>query len=252
MDETGSAEPTRDSVPGNKSATDSTKSHYRRLHDQCGEVISVTFDHGSRLQAAAHSYIDDFDLWIDVLDNRTERPVLERAMREYQFGLLAVAQGTYRHAFMALRLSLELTLNGIYLSAYEKDLRGWLLGERETGIRSILNRDDGLFSLPFARVFNSALEDSLAHYRSLADDVYSECSDYAHGKLTTERRLPESIEFSADVFERWHDRGRHCEISLLLRSLSKVFKGSTARAAEEGRNSHFRYRRSFTPDQSTV
>ena len=127
---------------------------------------------------------------------------------------------------MALRLSFELTLNGIYLSAHEQDLRAWLLGERESGMRSLLDENDGLFSTSFARAFNPELEDRLSHYRSLANDVYSECSDYVHGKLTPEKSLPESIEFSTETFEKWHDKADTvsliCYFALCLRYLEDL------------------------------
>src|SRR5207244_3036704 len=107
--------------------------HYMTLHSACGEVLNASFaDDTTGLHAASHSFIVDLEAWHrHVLGSRPESTLLTAALAEYQFGLLAVVQGQYRQAFMALRLGLELLLGAVFFSANELELRVWLRGERD-------------------------------------------------------------------------------------------------------------------------
>ena len=106
------------------------KSHYTQLHTKCAEVLTESFA-GPRAadMAKSHAFIADLALWIGEMGSRPEAPVLQAALREYQFSLLALSFGQYRAAFSALRLSLELCFAAIQWSANERELREWKRGQ---------------------------------------------------------------------------------------------------------------------------
>lgn len=107
--------------------------HYTNLHEQCGDILSRSFAHDENNSLPnAHNYISDLEDWLSILSGRTECPLIKRGLREYQFSIFLLTKGNYRHAFMALRLHLEITLNAIYLSGYEKHLRDWKSGHIDT------------------------------------------------------------------------------------------------------------------------
>lgn len=201
--------------------------HYKSIHDTCGDVVDNTFKNDDEdLYSDSHTYINDLESWHNILGERTESELIKRGIREYQSSLFALIQGTYRHAFMTLRLHLEITLNAIYLSGYEKNLRDWKMGEMDTEWYSIISREDGLLSKSFASAFNEPLQDSVLKYQSLAFKVYKECSRYVHGNLDAEVPIPEEVTFDEETYLFWHDKSetirRIVIFSLCLRYIQEL------------------------------
>ena len=128
------------------------KSHYTQLHTKCAEVLTESFA-GPRAadMAKSHAFIADLALWIGEMGSRPEAPVLQAAMREYQFSLLALSFGQYRAAFSALRLSLELCFAAIQWSANERELREWKRGQRDSNWGSLVDSDNGILSKQFVQ-----------------------------------------------------------------------------------------------------
>ena len=54
--------------------------------------------------ARSHQFVQEIELWVSALGSRRENTLLRVAAYEYQFALLALAQGHYRQAFKGLRL----------------------------------------------------------------------------------------------------------------------------------------------------
>ena len=118
----------------------STESYYKDLHVLCGDILKKSFESDSDgFQAINHNFIADFEKWIRVLDHRSECEVLKAGLREYQYALLALVQGQYRQAFMALRLFLELTLGAVFFSSNELQLRVWLRGRRDVYWKKLIS-----------------------------------------------------------------------------------------------------------------
>jgi len=181
--------------------------HYKQLHTASGAVLDESFV-GSRAEAMAksHAFIDDLALWIVELGQRPEVPVLQLALREYQFALLALSAGHYRAAFAALRLTLELSFAAVQWSANERELREWLRGQRDTNWSTLTDHENGILSKQFIRLFSEGLADEAAQYRSAAVAVYRECSEYVHGNAHTHRAIPERLEFDNVSFEAWQKK----------------------------------------------
>jgi hypothetical protein len=183
------------------------KTHYTQLHAKCAEVLTESFE-GPRAAAMAksHAFIADLALWIGETSSRPEAPVLQAALREYQFSLLALSFGQYRAAFSALRLSLELCFAAVQWSANERELREWKRGQRDTNWGSLVDSDNGILSKQFVRLFCEGLADEAAPYRASAGAVYRECSEYVHGNADTHRALPQQVSFDASAFDAWQQK----------------------------------------------
>jgi hypothetical protein len=138
-----------------------------------------------------------------VIGNRPEVPVLQAALREYQFSLLALSFGHYRAAFAALRLSLEMAFATVQWSTNERELREWQRGQRDSNWAALCDVENGILSKPFVRLFSEGLANEAAQYRASAAAVYRECSEYVHGNAHTHRALPEKLVFDENSFDSW-------------------------------------------------
>ena len=108
---------------------DECKKYYADLNAKCLSNINSAFSSsGAEEYCKNHNFIADLEKWLQLLSVRPEISVIKASMMEYQFSLLALVQGQYRQAFMALRLSFELALASISFSANELELRIWLQG----------------------------------------------------------------------------------------------------------------------------
>lgn len=186
----------------------SCEEHYRLLNVACGKVLAASFKGDvAGLHGSSHSFLADLEVWRrEVLAQRPEASLLESAINEYQFGLLAVAQGQYRQAFMALRLSLELLLGAVSFSANELELRSWLAGRKDLVWSTLVSSDVGPLSKPFVRVFYEPMADEATHYRAMAEKVYRECSEHVHGNA--QAALTSAISYQPDVFQDWHGKAK--------------------------------------------
>jgi hypothetical protein len=156
--------------------------------------------------AKSHAFIADLELWISELDSRSAVSVLEAASREYQFSLLALALGQYRAAFSALRLTLELSFAAVQWSTNERELREWTNGLRDCNWSALIDKENGVLSTNFVRLFADGLEPEAAQYRGAAAAAFRECSEYVHGNAAANRHLPQQIAFEESIFDAWHTK----------------------------------------------
>ena len=172
-----------------------------RLHLTCGEVIAKSLEGGRESHLSSrYVFIDQLQAWDGILGNRPEATLYETAQAEYVAAILSVCQGRYRNAFKSLRLTLELYLQGIFLSVDELSLREWLGNSKDTNWGAIVNSDTGLFSARFTRAFFPELEDRRKNIETLARTLYRELSECIHGNVPQLVRFPKEIEFSEESF----------------------------------------------------
>ena len=191
----------------------SCEEYYRRLQAECAGVMAASFEADvNRLQAISHNFVAELNEWLKVLASRPEGELFKAALREYQYSLLAVVQGQYRQAFMALRLLFELLLAAVHFSANELNLRMWFLGRKDIVWSAITSTETGVMSKPFVSAFFEDLANSAPAYLAMAEKVYRECSEYVHGNAQTHEDLPEGIEFSLATFEKWHEKARSIRV----------------------------------------
>jgi hypothetical protein len=217
--------------------TDACIDHYRDLLSASGAVMAASFV-GSHANAMAksHAFIADLGLWIGQLRGRPELPVLESALREYQFALLSLSAGHYRAAFASLRLTLELSFAAVQWSANERELREWLRGQRDSNWAALIDAENGVLSKQFVRLFYDGLANEAGQYRASAAAVYRECSEYVHGNAHTQRAIPRTLVFDVGQFEDWHEKASVVRLTtsfvLAARYLSDF--DSAARSSIEG------------------
>jgi hypothetical protein len=77
---------------------------YRSLHDTCGGILQASLQaEPAQLVAESHVFLYELEHWVKVIAPNKEQQLLAVAAREYQYALLALAQGLYRQAFKGLR-----------------------------------------------------------------------------------------------------------------------------------------------------
>lgn len=173
------------------------------LNAQCSTAVERTFADG-REPAFASRYVlfDEISAWATVLEGRKEAFLVEAALREYAAALLNLAQGQYRGSYKALRATLELCLQAVFLSLDEIALREWLSGVGMTRWASIIG-EDGIFGARFRKVFFPGMDDTFADFNNLAAVTYRELSQHVHGNVSSHVDLPKEITFDEDSFATW-------------------------------------------------
>jgi hypothetical protein len=180
---------------------------YQNLHDACGGIVRASLQVEPAQQVAeSHVFVHELERWAEVIAPNKERQLLAVAAREYQYALLALTQGLYRQAFKGLRLVLELCLQAVHLSVHKMDLQEWLDGRKDTVWKVLVDENNGVLSVRFAKAFFQELEVDVRHHRSLAEQLYRECSECVHGNMQKCIPLPESLAFSQDSFALWHHK----------------------------------------------
>jgi hypothetical protein len=182
--------------------------HYQRLQKKCAEILEQTFQvpENVDLQARSQQLLVELEGWATAVTAGPEALLLAAVGKELQYALLAVAQGQYREAFKGLRLVIELTLQIIHLSANRLDLQEWLGGRRDTVWNHLVDDENGVLSVRYARAFFPDLEDSVPHYRGLAKALYRECSECVHGNVPQHISVPDVLEFNQTSFTLWHSK----------------------------------------------
>lgn len=179
--------------------------HYESLHTACGKMLENAFTgRNAEKVASSHHFVSELGAWLIALNSRRENVILELATQEYQYSLLALTQGHYRHAFKGLRLVLELTMQLVYLSTQEVALREWLQSKKDTIWSVLIDNENGIFSARFSHSFFPDLEQDIPYHGALAIQVYRECSECVHGNIQKHIPLPKALEFSQESFELWH------------------------------------------------
>lgn len=185
----------------------SCEDYYKQLHISCQGIMEESFKSANiTAYATNHNYLPDLQKWIDTLASRPETYMLKAGLREYQFALLAILQGYYRQAFMALRLFLELGLATVYFSAYEFKMRMWLRGQQDIIWNTLIDSELGVFSKNFVLAFFEELDEETPQYRAIAGGIYRECSEYVHGSAYTHNILPTTLRFDEKTFSDWNEK----------------------------------------------
>ncbi len=153
-----------------------------------------------------HSSIDDYNAWYTIIESRPENIMFKSALREYQMSLLAGVLGLYNLAFTGLRFFFERTLTGVLFSTKEMELRLWMKGGRDTYWAEICDDDKGIFSHNFCVAFFPELKDEIKHFKVLATKVYRECSEYVHGNISTQSKVPDTLNYSDELIKEWNEK----------------------------------------------
>ncbi|WP_323953508.1 hypothetical protein [Aeromonas caviae] len=192
--------------------------HYKSLAKTSFDVM-VSMLNDAAVSAnfiASHNHLEDFGRLKQAINNRPEVDTFDAGIKEYQFSLYALASGQYRHAFVGLRLSLELMLATIQFSAHEIDYRQWVKDSKDINWSALKDLQNGIFSVNFINAFNPDFSEYSRQYQAIAEAVYRECSEFVHGNASTHNKLPSSITFDKDIFDSWCEKAKTIRLIIIF------------------------------------
>ena len=96
------------------------------------------------------------------------------------------------------------------------ELEEWIDSRKDTVWGALADQDNGVLSVRFARAFFPELEVDVRHHRSLAEQLYRECSECVHGNMQKHISLPESLVFSPDSFQLWHRKAKNVALVVVF------------------------------------
>lgn len=213
------------------------KEHFTNLNQQFGGVIDESFssEHSAKL-IELFQFSEDLNVWVDLLNNGTDRTILISAIQEFELGFQAVVSGQYRYSFIAQRYFLEQISRFIYLSTNELHLRHWKLGLRDISWGALIENDSGIFSKVFIRAFYPEIEAEGSHLVTIASKLYRESSEFIHGNFNKIEELPDSIGLNSSLLEKWIDfmeTSKFIALFLLFMRFSKDIDSQELHRIEE-------------------
>ena len=115
-----------------------------------------------------------------------------------------------------LTLLVNNRLASIYFSANEFEQRLWEHESKDINWQQLINPDNGVLSKTFCKAFNQDLMENVTAFRSIAEKVYRECSEYVHGNLHTHQGLPNEIGFIKEPCLEWHKKNKSMHFVILF------------------------------------
>ncbi|MFQ6805133.1 MAG: hypothetical protein ACLRT5_10135 [Lachnospiraceae bacterium] len=180
---------------------------YQIINHNFSQIISESLK-GENLQvhAKAASFIDDFQLWLELLSDSYELVLYKEALSEYRTMLLFWCMGLYKHAFISLRNYFEAILFGVQLSTNELNYRLWKSGALDLYWSQITNENEGIFSIKFVGAFSPLFCEESLGMRKIAVETYRECSEFIHNNYGATISLPNATQFDQNVFSLIGDK----------------------------------------------
>ncbi len=181
--------------------------HYNELGKKTNKILEESLNNEDlELLSSNHCFLNDFALWLEIIEGRPEFDILQNAIKEYQIAILSNTLGLYQQAFMGLRFFLERALVALLFSANEIELNLWKIGERDTYWNELMDEDKGVFSNKFCKAFFPELKNEIKHFNAITLKVYRECSEYVHGNHSVISKIPKNIVYSKDLFYEWNSK----------------------------------------------
>lgn len=151
----------------------------------------------------AVSTVANFESIHQTLANRYEFVVFAQAIQEAKYAVFLISIGSYRNAYSSLRLFFELSLAAIDFSTNERLFLGWSLGRADISWSRLADAQEGVLSKTFCSLFPLDLAEHAQSYRTMATNVYRECSEFVHGNPSANSKLPEFLEFKKEAALDW-------------------------------------------------
>ncbi len=192
--------------------------HYEQLSQHSAEVLKkLLMDQDSlALLTVAHNAVADYEILKSAIADRPEAAVFTSAVKEYQLALSALSVGSYRHAFVGLRLFYEMTLATIHFSAHEIFYRLWTQDKKDIVWSVLIDADNGVLAKQFVGAFNPSFSEFTKQYRALAETVYRECSEFVHGNALTHEKLPDALEFDKEILALWQQKAETIRLVIVF------------------------------------
>jgi len=213
------------------------KTYFSTLNQEFSNVIEQSFSSDKSVEITElFQFIDDLNVWYELLRNKEDTTILLSAIKEYEFGFQAALNGQYRYAYAAQRYFLEQICRFIYLSTNELYLRHWKLGIRDISWSSLIDEQDGIFSKLFIRAFYDEVEEEGKHMISLSSKLYRETSEFIHGNFNKVEGMPSRIGFDDTLLNKWLklvETNKFLTIFLLTVRFSKQLNSSELNLIED-------------------
>ncbi len=206
---------------------------YVNLQKRSCDFFSQLFDDAATWERflSSHNAIEEIELLKDVVEERPESTLLRMGISEYQYALLAISSGMYRHAYISLRLFFEQSLAAVYFSAHEIEYHKWVANAQDITWAALVDANKGVFAKSFLSAFFPGMENYANQYRKLSETVYRECSEFVHGNYHTHLEPSVALEYNTDLVVNWIDRAETVRLCLMFaftgRYLPHLSKGGS-------------------------
>lgn len=147
--------------------------------------------------------ISTLELLQQQISNRYEYTVYKQAIDEGKNAIFLLSTGSYRNAYSSLRLFFELNLAAIDFSTNQRLFLAWKIGRDDIYWSRLSDPEEGVLSKNFCNLFPIDLSEHAKSYRTMATNVYRECSEYVHGNPTANSKLPEHPKFNKNIILDW-------------------------------------------------
>lgn len=144
------------------------------------------------------------------------KQIVDIASYEYLETINASITGNTRHAYMSLRLFLEMGLASIYFSSNLFHLQKWLTSSGDIIWEMLANSETGVLSEDFISTFTPLLKSSAKQYREMAKGLYRECSQFIHGNIETHSNKFRDRNFSKAETENLLDKIETAQLIFLF------------------------------------
>ena len=121
----------------------------------------------------------------DNINDQSEKDILIAVSSQLEAATLNVCLGMYRQAFASLRLSLEMGLGAVHFSVHKLELQEWLDGRADIKWASLIDENNGILSVRFAKAFFPEFSQDIPNYRDKTALIYRKLSEFVHGNNET-------------------------------------------------------------------
>ncbi len=179
-------------------------SEYTRLIQkvQSNSALALQSSHAGRL-AAIHSKRADLEIWRNIIQETPEVELFNYCCWGFSRSLYEGTTGGYRQAIFELRQFLEASIGVIYFSMHDYHFRAWKAGKYDLQWSEVTNKDNGVFSASYCKLYCAGLETDSSIYSEHCAKVYRSCSEYVHGNYSRTDFLKADIEYNEPVFREW-------------------------------------------------
>ncbi|EFJ77353.1 hypothetical protein [Rothia dentocariosa] len=181
---------------------------YENVYSQSKNCMNITFENHRSDYGNIH-YLENILFNLLKHTNRINKNILEYSIKEIGFSGYCVATGLYGQAFSSVRKFLETGFASVFYSVHEYEYDLWVKGQKDyswkKGLEGIEGGNfPGLFSKQFIYIYNKDLYEESSSYKDKAKNVYRECSEYMHGKISFSLTITNNVVYNKDLFDKWN------------------------------------------------
>ncbi|MCU9811667.1 hypothetical protein [Paraclostridium sp. AKS81] len=144
--------------------------------------MGITLENHNIDISALITKIDVIDNWSKIKSDLNCIKVLDEVKYDLITSIQFASMGIYRNAFISLRSALELGIGFISFVDNNYKYLLWIKNEDNITWASLKDKEKGVLSKKYITLFLDVNEDIVDTINIKADESYSICSEYVHGK----------------------------------------------------------------------